>query len=298
VLTKSTPEALTVEQLLFQGQPCLKLQHACGDHVLVALHGAHVLSWVSAGQEQLYLSPKSTFDGHSAIRGGVPICFPQFNQRGPLPKHGFARNLRWHPYLHPYQQQQTHQLAYLEDEWTCLSLRIETSPETRSYWDQAFELILTVQLQPSTLQLKLSLRNAGTTALTFTGALHTYLRVDDIGATRLLGLEGQPVWDAVRDCHEYGPSTLYFEGEFDRVFEASAKPLQLLDGERRLQIEQSQSLAHTVVWNPGSVRCASLPDMTADGWKQMLCVEAAQVLTSIALAGGQTWQGWQRLRVL
>ncbi|MFX6031775.1 hypothetical protein ABTE99_19565, partial [Acinetobacter baumannii] len=67
-----------------------------GDVAIVALQGAQVLSWVMAdGVERLYLSPRSVFDGHTAIRGGVPVCFPQFNQRGPLAKHGFARNLPW-----------------------------------------------------------------------------------------------------------------------------------------------------------------------------------------------------------
>ena len=56
--------------------------------------------------------------------------------------------------------------------------------------------------------------------------------------------------------------------------------------------------AHTVVWNPGAAKCASLSDMPADGWQRMLCVEAAQVYESIHIAPGDFWQGAQRLRVL
>ncbi|MBV5344762.1 MAG: D-hexose-6-phosphate mutarotase, partial [Rhodoferax sp.] len=77
---------------IFQGQACWRWQLPQGDSVLVSAQGAQVLSWQSAGRERLYLSPQSVFDGHTPIRGGVPICFPQFNQRGALPKHGFARN--------------------------------------------------------------------------------------------------------------------------------------------------------------------------------------------------------------
>ena len=68
-----------------QGQPCIRLDTDQGDSALVALHGAQVLSWTVAGRERLYLSPRAMFDGRSAIRGGIPLCFPQFNQRGPLP---------------------------------------------------------------------------------------------------------------------------------------------------------------------------------------------------------------------
>ena len=67
---------------LFQGQPCRRIRITCGDTVLVALQGAHVLSWVSGGRERLFLSPANHWDGRTAIRGGIPVCFPQFNARG------------------------------------------------------------------------------------------------------------------------------------------------------------------------------------------------------------------------
>ena len=55
--------------------------------------------------------------------------------------------------------------------------------------------------------------------------------------------------------------------------------------------------SHTVVWNPGAESCAQLKDMPPDGWRHMLCVEAAQVYAPIRIAPGDFWQGAQRLRV-
>lgn len=46
-------------------------------------------------QELLFLSSKAVFQPPKAIRGGVPICLPQFAKRGPLQQHGFARNVSW-----------------------------------------------------------------------------------------------------------------------------------------------------------------------------------------------------------
>ena len=85
----------TCRDLVFAGLPATELQLAGGDRVVIARHGAQVLSWVAGGRERLYLSPRSVMDGQAAIRGGIPVCFPQFNLRGTLPKHGFARHLAW-----------------------------------------------------------------------------------------------------------------------------------------------------------------------------------------------------------
>jgi glucose-6-phosphate 1-epimerase len=278
-------EAARAGRELFHGLPCWRLSLQGGDSVRVALHGAQVLSWVAGGRERLYLSPRSVFDGQAAIRGGVPLCFPQFNQRGHLPKHGFVRNLPWQDDVSPQ----------LEDRQASLRLRLSDSAATRALWPHAFEMTLTVLLRPASLQLQLELHNTGDQSLQFTGALHSYLRVDDLPAIRLEGLDGRVEWDAVSDRHGRAPAGgLHFSGEFDRVYDAAAHDLRLCDGANRLRIAQSPSLANTVVWNPGAAKCAGLSDMPGDGWRHMLCVEAAQVMPPVTVAAGARWQGWQR----
>ena len=281
------PGLATCRDLVFAGLPATELQLACGDRVVVARHGAQVLSWVAAGRERLYLSPRSVMDGQAAIRGGIPVCFPQFNQRGPLPKHGIARQLPWTPHAPRLQTEHAHLVLSLSD-----------GASTRAFWDQAFEARVLVTLRPGALEVALAVRNTDTRALTFTGALHTYLAVDDVAQARLSGLAGHAEWDAVRDQHGSAAAELQFDGEFDRVYSAPSQALRLQDGAHALAIEQDSDWAQTVVWNPGADKGAALADMPPAGWRQMLCVEAAQVYEPIRVAPGDFWQGAQRLRVL
>lgn len=277
----------------FQGLPCRILQLPSGDCVTVLLHGAQVVSWVAGGRERLYLSPASRWDGQSAVRGGIPVCFPQFNQRGPaagLPRHGFARQLPWVAGA-------VARVGHPESVGLCLTLHLATNAATQAYWPEHFVAELQVLLQAGQLRTTLTVHNTGTTPWAFTGALHSYLAVDDVGAATLHGLGGQPEWDAVTDGHGTAAEAQVFAGEFDRVYAAAAHPLALHGGAQILHIEQSQGWAQTVVWNPGAALCAQLPDMPADGWQHMLCVEAAQVQPPIGLAPGQAWEAWQALRV-
>ena len=273
-------------ELAFAGLPATELQLPCGDRVVVAHHGAHVLSWVAGGRERLYLSPRSVMDGHAAIRGGIPVCFPQFNQRGDLPKHGFARHLSW-----------TAKPARLAASKAHLALSLIDSAATRQWWDQAFEALLLIELSPGALQVQLVVRNTDSKPLCFTGALHTYFAVTDVAQARLRGLGGRAEWDAVTDHHASGAPELRFVGEFDRVYAAS-QGCELLDGPHALSIEQDLDWAQTVVWNPGAAKCAALSDMPADGWQHMLCVEAAQVYEPVCIEPGDFWQGAQRLAVM
>lgn len=277
---------MEITPIEFRGQPALRATGADGSTLTVALHGAQVLSWTAAdGLERLYLSPSAVFDGHTAIRGGVPVCCPQFNQRGMLPKHGFMRNLPW---VHtPSETPET------------LRLTLRDGEATRKLWPHAFEARLEATLSRGQLRIALTLRNLDSAPWTFAAALHTYLRVDNISNVRLEGLQGANRWDSLRDDrHVETAAALHFDAEFDSVYTAPAEPLRLVQPGGKLEISQSASCSETVVWNPGAVLGAKLADMPADGFRHMLCVEAARIDEPVLLAPGAEWQGWQQLRVL
>jgi glucose-6-phosphate 1-epimerase len=237
--------------------------------ITIAQQGAHLLSWRVNGREQLYMSPLAVLDGTTPIRGGVPVCFPQFNMRGDLPKHGFARTSPW----------------TLVDDASHPCFELCSSAATRQIWPFDFVMRLSFELADDSLRMVWSVRNTGTESLSFTGALHTYLHVDSLESTVLRGLQDPP---------------LTFTSEFDRVFTApaSGSPLLLDDDKRTIQITQSGSLAHTVVWNPHAELCRQITDLPDDGYQHYVCVEAAQVLSPITVSAGDTWTGWQQLSVL
>lgn len=270
----------------FHGQPAIRMDHADAGSVTVALHGAQLLSWVPAdGRERIYLSPAAVFDGRAAIRGGVPVCCPQFNQRGMLPKHGFMRNMPWEPVP--------------DADPGCVLLRLRNSGTTEAIWPHAFEARLRIEAAPGQLRVQLTLLNTSPAPWSFTAALHTYLRVDDIAQVQLEGLKGANRWDAVRDARQVEMTpVLQFGTEFDSVYASPARPLHLRDGERTLEISQSASCTETVVWNPGAALSAKLADMPEDGWRHMLCVEAARIDEAVLLAPGAEWTCWQQLTVI
>ncbi|XP_037497074.1 putative glucose-6-phosphate 1-epimerase isoform X1 [Jatropha curcas] len=55
------------------------LRNPQGASVRVSLHGGQVVSWRNEqGEELLFTSSKAIFRPPKAMRGGIPICFPQF----------------------------------------------------------------------------------------------------------------------------------------------------------------------------------------------------------------------------
>lgn len=271
------------------GLPMILLRASDGAIAHVYLHGAHVTSWRPArdGDERLFLSERSEFRAGVAIRGGIPVIFPQFAAEGPLPRHGFARTSEWT--LDGVSSRGGDAIA---------SLQLRDSPATRAIWDHAFVATLDVRVGGDQLAVSLSVENRGTEPLTFTGALHSYLRVYDVRDTTLVGLRGTKHRESgapatlVREMND----ALHVDGEVDRVYVDVPRTLTLWEPERSLEIG-FDGFRDAVVWNPGPIKAAALADMDPGGERHMVCVEAAAVQQAVSVAAGERWSGTQRFRV-
>jgi glucose-6-phosphate 1-epimerase len=264
--------------------PKIVLTTPGGARAEIYQHGAHVASWIPANDtERMFLSAKSAFETGAAIRGGVPVVFPQFSQLGPLPKHGLVRTQPW---------------EMLPAADNAATLRIRETEDTRRLWPHAFEAQLTVKLEDASLALGLAVMNTDDRPFTFTCALHTYLRVHDIAQTQIEGLHGRPYRDAVRGNQNFieEEAVLRFAGETDRVYHGPAADVIVREPDRALTIRQA-GFVDTVVWNPGAQLGATLPDLETDGYRRYVCVEAALADTSVTLEPQATWRGSQILMV-
>jgi glucose-6-phosphate 1-epimerase len=252
--------------------------------------GAHVTSWKPApdGEERLFLSARTELREGAAIRGGIPVIFPQFATEGPLPRHGFARTTRW----------ALAGVRQLDDGAALATFRLRDSEATRAIWPASFVAHLSARVDGRRLVTRLSVKNTGDAPIQFTAALHTYLRVGDIGDVVLEGLQGR------RFRESAAPGVLRIdespalrpEGEVDRVYVNVDHPLLLREPDRALAIEAT-GFPDVVVWNPGAAKAAALSDMEPGGERRMLCVEAGAVQRPVIVAPGDEWHGEQMLSV-
>lgn len=269
------------------GLPFVTLVARDGARAVVCLHGAHVTSWVPAGEDgdRLFLSSRSEFREGTAIRGGVPISFPQFATQGPLPKHGFARLTTWEMVS-----------AERDDSVAVAVFRLTDSAETRAIWPHPFLAEMSVRVAGAAISIEFAVANTGPEPFSFTAALHTYLRVADVREAAVVGLQGTRYRDkaAGETEPEDRERELRVDGEVDRVFLNAPRTVELREGGRTLEVA-STGFADIVVWNPGVEAAAKLADMAPDGHLRMLCVEAAAAGSPVYVLPGERWVGSQTL---
>eukprot|EP00455_Lapot_gusevi_P033695 TRINITY_DN3690_c0_g4_i3.p1 TRINITY_DN3690_c0_g4~~TRINITY_DN3690_c0_g4_i3.p1 ORF type:complete len:341 (-),score=76.11 TRINITY_DN3690_c0_g4_i3:463-1407(-) len=255
--------------------------------VEIYAYGAHVTFWRESGKPDfLFMSPKAVLNGTKAIRGGIPICFPQFGVLGKLSQHGFARSSVW-----TISQVSSH------DNSASATFTLTSTPATKQLWPHDFEVHYTVTLHGavnSRLTCSFNVVNPNPQApFQFTTALHTYFNVNDVlqvGVSPLGGLEYMDNTD--RDAEGRAriksqpveAGTVTFTGEVDRAYLQASDHLTVVDpsAQRILHVEKS-NFDDAVVWNPWADKCAALADMRPDSYLHFVCVEAGAIGRAITL---------------
>ncbi|KAK9838368.1 hypothetical protein WJX81_007536 [Elliptochloris bilobata] len=275
----------TVEVDAANGLKKVVLKGPQGASAEVYLHGAHVTSWKSsAGEELIFVSKKAVFKPPKAIRGGVPVCFPQFGGFGPLQQHGFARNSAF---------------EVVSGSADSVTLALRPDEEQLKLFQHDFLLKVMVTVGADRLEQRLSADNTGSGPLQFTTALHTYYTIDSIHNVRIEGLAGREYLDNLADkrrCTEAAPD-VRFAGEVDRIYLDVPGPLRIMDGSSRGAIEVvRENLPDAVVWNPWIDKAAGMPDFGDEEYQTMICLEPAVAGSGpVELAPGATWTGAQVL---
>jgi glucose-6-phosphate 1-epimerase len=266
--------------------PAHELNQTSADGALLVAgtFGGQVVRWRPAGAEvdRLWLSPLAA-PSFGALRGGVPVIFPQFSGRGPLPRHGLVRSRGWRALP-------ATPAADCEIPSGAAAVRfgIRDDETTRELWPHAFELRLTAWAAGSRLDLRLEAVNRGPDDLEFTAALHAYLRVSDVREVSVEGVGGHLCEDNARALATrvlpIGP--LPAAGPVDLAVRDVTGPVVVRDPLLGDLTVLADGFADRVVWNPGAAH--DLADVPDGGERGFVCVEPAE-LTPQRLAPDQSW---------
>jgi glucose-6-phosphate 1-epimerase len=274
-----------IKRLVHTGHACLQLNTRFGS-ATVALHGAHLLSWVPAGQRDVFWLSPQALPEPAAIRGGVPVCWPWFARQGQpasAAQHGPVRNLPW----------QISTIHGCSDDEISLSLQPCDDNNTPANAAPGLQVSLRITLG-QTMQQTLHTHNLGSPGsrpFTLTQALHSYFAVGDAAQVGIEGLTGLPYQDRLRNlAFDVQRDPFALDQACDRTYAhpdpsaPASHRYELVDPvwQRRIVIDTHGSQS-VVVWNPGSEGARRMADVPDDGWQDFFCVETSNAGPDVVL---------------
>jgi len=237
------------------------------------------------------MSPKAVYAVGKALRGGIPVVFPQFGP-GKLPQHGFARNRLW-------RHGETTVNKATGD--VTSSFELTEDAETLAVWPHPFKLTLTVALKVNSLSQQLLIHNTGKDTFEFTTLLHTYFKIDNITTTEVRGLKGLTYLDKPNNAAPTLESedAVRFRGEVDRVYvEGGSREVRIGDEADAEWLIKTKGFSDFVVWNPAPEKAKGMGDLGEENWDKFICVEAGSVAKPVNLGPGESWEGSQGLSIV
>ena len=308
-MTTAKPEKIDIEQLneefsLQNGDNHLRFKIGEGDipvveihnqhgSALISLQGAHLLSWIPNGQDDvIWLSKDAKFAAGKSVRGGIPIRRPWFGTHASnenFPAHGFARTVNW----------QVLTTETPEDGRTRINFTTQPQADNQQMWpaDTSVQYQLTIGKK---LEMELITHNNGTQPITIGQALHTYFKVGDVSKVLLHGLDDTNYLDKLDDFkqkYQRGPVTI--EEEVDRIYLDTVRECLISDKTLNRNIIIDKCGSHsTVVWNPWQATAEKMGDLGKNGYKKMLCVESCNAADDVGtIEAGKAHHLWVQYEV-
>ncbi|MDU8924488.1 D-hexose-6-phosphate mutarotase [Pasteurellaceae bacterium LIM206] len=236
--------------------PVLRLRHAVGT-AKIALQGAHIFSWkpANAAQDMFWLSELEPLKAGTALRGGIPICFPWFNDAG-LPTHGYARTSLWQLSGYEIHSRQVRlEFCLFSDDNLIIA-------KTEMTFSHEFNIRFTNYAED----------NAQV-------ALHSYFNIGDIQRISVHNLP-TTAFSFLTQTQESVPSPRTIGENVDCLYSARQGPTLIKDEawQRNIEIEHHNA-SDVVLWNPWHKPTSN---MTETGYQSMLCVETARINQRLA----------------
>jgi len=265
---------------------------ASGAKCVVHDFGATVISFqTGAGRECLFVSRDAKKDGSKAIRGGIPLVFPQFGQPDTsMPQHGFLRTNFW-------KVEESSAFDNESEAGIRYSLALKDVKNSRGgQWDENTEFDCTcdytVRIDGTKMTTSLEIKNTGSKAFEFQTLQHTYLQVEGKSAQDptqcyVEGLEGYGVVDKITNTeYSWEKKAVTIPDNVDRVYNPPADKVSsnlsvtVAVGEgKKVKItgkgllEGNQAPVSCVIWNPYKDKAAAMGDFGDDQYVDMICVE-------------------------
>lgn len=252
----------------------------------ILLQGAQLVAFTPRDQKPvIWNSPLASFRKGASSRGGIPICWPWFGDaaRNPdevrgqlagdgLPAHGFVRSLGW----------QLDAVTTDDDGATNLVLSLAVDANLHASWPYPTHLVVTHRIGKS-LTTGFTIENRGSRTFHFSTALHTYFAISTIDAVTIDGFDSTSYIDALDDWKIKSQSgAVVVDREVDRIYLDT--PVRSIIRDNRWQREiivDARGSRSAVVWNPWIDKAKRLSDFAHDAYKDMLCIETANVMGDV-----------------
>ncbi|TID14386.1 putative aldose 1-epimerase [Venturia nashicola] len=289
-------QTVCINAQIVQSARTIKATIPSGDTVEIYRHGATVTSWTSGNKEQLlFLSTAAVLNGSAAIRGGIPVVFPNFgtpaanHSTSKMPQHGFARNSTWEF----VGSKKGKGISSLD-----LIFHLNSSLLIKKYqqdWPYSVDLTYTVTLSPNTLSADFRVANTDKVPIDFQFLLHSYLALPDITKATVSGLEGSKYQDKTQDYKVIAEKSnaVTITNETDRIYTPATvdRPIVLSNaGKPRISVIR-ENLPDVTVWNLWETKAKTTVDFAPKtAWKNYLAIEPGHVVNFKRLAAGGTWK--------